>query len=199
MYNSNVISISCGGLDFFDSAVDFSDLAFMNMILCMQESDYALKAKMQEIREVNRIKRDLTNKIGILNECLSWSGAKEGDDLVYVDGGLVNPKKPGEGIYKTSEEQRKHEKTQQAARDAYAVVGLDMEKELNECCLYRKSQVESRIEELRAKLEEYNSSSSVMMIDLQRLMNKRNEAVQMTSNIEAKCHQTAMSVIANLK
>jgi hypothetical protein len=37
------------------------------------------------------------------------------------------------------------------------------------------------------------------MIDLQRLMNKRNEATQLVSNIEAKSHQTAQAILANIK
>jgi hypothetical protein len=70
---------------------------------------------------------------------------------------------------------------------------------LNEMGLYKRKEVEAKIEELRSQLEELNTASSVLMIDLQRLMNKRNEAVQLVSNIEAKSHQTAQAIIANLK
>jgi hypothetical protein len=70
---------------------------------------------------------------------------------------------------------------------------------LNDMGLFKRKEVEAKIEELRGRLEELNTSSSILMIDLQRLMNKRNEATQLVSNIEAKSHQTAQSIISNIK
>lgn len=221
MYNSNVSSITCGSLDFFESAVDFDDLAFLNLIMCMQESDKALAAKMNEIRALNDLKRQVTAEINYLNQSLARSHAKADgkhqDDLVYVEGGLDNPTDPAEGKFRTGEEQAEYEKQMEDYRDKGKTVGyLEYEmpwgqtlripkrvkataEEIRNANLYKRSEVEAKIEELRGKLQELDTSSSVMMIDLQRLMNKRNEATQLVSNMEAKSHQTAQAIISNLK
>jgi hypothetical protein len=221
MFDPNVTSITCGSLDFFEGAVDFDDLAFLNLILCMQESDQALAAKMKDIRAINDLKRQLTAEINYLNQALNSSHAKgdgkHGDDYVYVEGGLEDPADPSEGQFNTKEGQQDYEKewenkrgkTEEYTETHYNEDGSYYEssgevtvdnKFLNEKKhLYQRKDVEARIEEIRSQLEELNTSSSVMMIDLQRLMNKRNEAMQLVSNIEAKSHQTAQAIIANLK
>ena len=221
MFDPNVTSITCGSLDFFESAVDFDDLAFLNLIMCMQESDKALSAKMKEIRALNDLKRQITAEINHLNEALNRSHAKgdgkHGDDYVYVEGGLENPTDPSEGQFNTKEGQQNFEKEWQKQKGktveysethynedgSSSVHSGDVlvdDKFLTEKQhLYQRKDVEARIEELRSQLEELNTSSSVLMIDLQRLMNKRNEATQLVSNIEAKSHQTAQAIIANLK
>jgi hypothetical protein len=218
-------SVGCAGLDFFDSAVDFDDLAFLNMVLCMQESDSALAAKMSEIRQQNELKTALSDKISYLNTCLKHSSAKDPDDLVYVQGGLENPVNPEEGNCPTGEAQRAWEKSLQEAKNdlnnakSFLTQAQNREQpdpnevgycqhqvqkaqnkvdELNSN-MYRRQDVEAELEKLRGQLEDMNSSSSIMMIDLQRLMNKRNEASQLVSNIETKSNQTAMGIISNFK
>jgi hypothetical protein len=224
MFDPNVTSISCGSLDFFESAVDFDDLAFLNLIMCMQESDKALAAKMKEIRNLNELKRQITEDINNLNRALARSGSKhdQKDKYVYVEGGLDDPQDPDEGKFKSSEEQAKFEKEwgkqigktivtewRMERLEIYGREPIDyrvpVEKVkvtsefLNDMGLYKRKEVEAKIEELRSRLEELNTSSSVLMIDLQRLMNKRNEATQLVSNIEAKSHQTAQAIISNIK
>ena len=63
---------------------------------------------------------------------------------------------------------------------------------------YTKKEIKAEIEKMKNELEQMNTSSSVMLIDLNRLMNRRNEAVQLTSNIIRKDNETAMSVIKNI-
>lgn len=224
MFDPNVTSITCGSLDFFESAVDFDDLAFLNLIMCMQESDKALSAKMKEIRQLNELKRQITEDINNLNRALARSGSKhdQKDKYVYVEGGLENPQDPDGGKFKSSEEQAKFEKewgkkvgktivtkSHMERKEVFPGVWKDVEvideevkitsEYLNDMGLYKRKEVEAKIEELRSRLEELNTSSSVLMIDLQRLMNKRNEATQLVSNIEAKSHQTAQAILANIK
>jgi hypothetical protein len=226
MFDPNVTSINCGSLDFFQGAVDFDDLAFLNLIMCMQESDQALAAKMQEIRQVNELKRELTSELNYLNRALARSHTKAdgkgGEKYVYVEGGLEDPQDPDEGRFKCSDEQKEFEKDMEGRLGDAIVTKSHMERKeilpghwqdvmvideqvrvtneyLNEQWLYKRKEVEARIEELRGQIEELNTSSSILMIDLQRLMNKRNEATQLVSNIEAKSHQTAQAIIANMK
>jgi len=223
MLENNISSINCSGLDFFEGAVDFDDLAFLNMVLSMQQSDQALAAKMSEIRTLNDIKKSISRQLGYLNKSLSRSSAEKPNDYVYVEGGLDDPSDPEKGRFKSGDEQRTFEESVKDAVNLAKITGVKVsgvfehdgnayasvqhldhgkvptDQELHENGIYRKKEVEAKIEELRGKLEDLNSDSSVMMIDLQRLMNKRNQITQMVSNIEAKSHQTAMSVIANLK
>jgi hypothetical protein len=221
MFDPNVTSITCGSLDFFESAVDFNDLAFLNLIMCMQESDKALAAKMKEIRQINDLKRQITDEINYLNEALNRSHAKgdgkHGDDYVYVEGGLENPTDPREGQFATKEAQQSYEKEWEKKKGKTVEYSETVYNEDGSYCessgdalvndsflnrkkhLYQRKDVEARIEDLRSQLEELNTSSSVLMIDLQRLMNKRNEATQLVSNIEAKSHQTAQAIISNFK
>lgn len=224
MFDPNITSITRGSLDFFESAVDFDDLAFLNLIMCMQESDKALAAKMKEIRQINELKRQITEDINHLNQALARSNSKhdQKDKYVYVEGGLENPEDPGAGRFKSSDEQAKFEKewagklgdtivtkSHMERKNLFGVTWVDVvvideqvkvtSEFLNDMGLYKRKEVEAKIEELRGRLEDLNTSSSVLMIDLQRLMNKRNEATQLVSNIEAKSHQTAQAIISNLK
>ena len=197
-------SVNCAGLDFFDSAVDFNDLAFLNMVLCMQESDSALAAKMGEIREMNKEKKAINEKIANLNSWLTSSDAKDAKDKVYVKGGLDNPTNANDSNMINHEDPKDplkatKEQIETARTNMYGslirgdVSGyrryktqLDAaENKLKDLrsSSYTKEQVEKKVEELRGQLEDMNSSSSIMMIDLQRLMNKRNEASQLVSNI----------------
>lgn len=219
-YTTQTSSLGCATLDFFDSAFDFNDLAFLDMVLCMQESDKALAAKMSEIRDINKQKKAINDHIANLNSWLSLSKAKEADDSVYVEGGLDdttnandsskvdldNPEDPLRAAKKEVEDLEGLmavslangnliDLAKYSAQHATAKTKLDVLRRSS----YSKKQVEKKIEELRGKLEDMNSSSSVMMIDLQRLMNKRNEASQLVSNIESKSNQTAMGIIANFK
>ena len=212
-------SVNCAGLDFFDSAVDFNDLAFLNMVLCMQESDSALAAKMGEIREMNKEKKAINEKIANLNSWLTSSDAKDAKDKVYVEGGLDNPTNANDSNMINHEDPKDplkatKEQIETARTNMYGslirgdVSGyrryktqLDAaENKLKDLrsSSYTKEQVEKKVEELRGQLEDMNSSSSIMMIDLQRLMNKRNEASQLVSNIESNSHKTAMGIIERI-
>ena len=180
MFDTGINSIKCGGLDFFDGVVDFEDLMFLDLVAFMGETDAALSAKMKEIRTLNELKRELTREMEYLNDAISRSGATDDDDTVNVYGSLEDPEEPTQ--YKQCQEGECSE--------------LDPG---DEPMPYKRIDVMNRIEEIRHQIEELNTSSKVMLIDLQRLLNKRNEAVQLVSNIEAKSHQTAQAVIANLK
>jgi len=250
MFDPNVTSITCGSLDFFESAVDFNDLAFLNLIMCMQESDKALSAKMNEIRQLNEVKRQMTADINHLNKCLARSNADvdEKNGLVYVPGGLDDPRDPDKSWLSDPDRQRQFERQWESFRrdgapvqylvdqngdippagtgtqnktplsGAHVIGGVDIEnhldwasqnidygrripttRDLHAKNLFTRAEVEAKIEELRGRLEDHNSSSSIMMLDLQRLMNKRNEATQLVSNLEAKSHQTAQAILSNIK
>lgn len=181
MCNNAINSIGCFGLDFFSRAVDLEDLMFEDLVSFMGETDAALSAKMKEIRTLNELKRELTRKMELLNEAIARSGATADDDTVEVYGTLEDP------------EERPGLRQCQGGSECSEVDPAD------EPTGYKRIDVMNHIEGIRHQIEELNSSSKVMLLDLQRLMNKRNESVQLVSNITAKSHQTALSIIANLK
>jgi len=83
-----VQSVNAGGLSMIDAAGDFDDLAFLDLLLCMQESDLALGDAMQRIRDLNRRKRALMDDIALWEKAIRDSGAKKDKDIVNVPGGL---------------------------------------------------------------------------------------------------------------
>ena len=154
---------------------------YEDLVAFMSETDAELSAKMKEIRTLNELKRELTRKMELLNEAISRSDATDDDDTVEVYGSLEDPKEQP-GLRQC-----------QGGNDYSEVDPAD------EPTGYKRIDVMNQIEGFRHQIEELNTSSKVMLLDLQRLMNKRNESVQLVSNITAKSHQTALSIIANLK
>jgi hypothetical protein len=220
------------GMELLGGGLDFDDLAFLGLVECLGEIDGSLSAKLEEIRRLNRQKAALAEQIGALNEALERSHTKvdDPDGLVYVEGGLENPRDPSAGAFPTAEEQQAYEKAVEDYRrghpglpvpmtiDTHANqngldrMGRDLQKlqeladpsgfapsDLAGATCYRRGDVQNRIDELQRELEGLNTNSQVALVDLQRLMNKRAEAVQLTTNLMARSHETAMGVIANLK
>ncbi len=170
------------GMELYDMPMDIDDLAFMSLIACLDESTEALLDRMRDIRELNGRKKAINDEIDRLTRALDASGAESDDDKVIVPGGLGLDAEEGNsgGLGIRSGEAR----------------GLD---DLGTTPTFTRKQVQDRIESLRRKLEDLGSNSEIALIDLNRLMSKRNEAIQLTSNILASSHQSAMAVIANFK
>ena len=179
-------STRVGSSSLYDSIMDIEDLAFLDLIMCIDDADRALCAKMRELRALNAEKQGLIDDIAKLQDAIRDSGAKKDDDTVNVPGGMPD-----------SVTGRNRTPSADAGADHPALSDSSDVHTMSEPVL--RKDVEDAIETLRSKLEDLNTNSSVMLIDLQRLQNQRNEVVQLTSNIISKSHQTAMSVIANIK
>ncbi|MBN2498011.1 MAG: hypothetical protein JXR96_25690 [Deltaproteobacteria bacterium] len=205
-------SLSCASLDacgLFDMPMDFDDIAFMQLIMNLNDSDQALAAKMRSMRELQKEKKALTDELAELNDCMRES--EENDDLledwVIVPSdddrneGDVHIDKMGRLMCKEEEIVSSHA----SELDSDTLLGLAKigaawaEEELNARGIYRKSDIEARVEDLQREIEDLNNASDLMVMDLNRLLNKRNEAVQLVSNIMYKSHQTAQALIANFK
>ena len=205
----DLLSVNGPRFDLSGAVFDFSDAVFLDMVLYLQGTDRALSAKLKEIRELEKRKEQLSQKLERLNSALAASSAKDPDDLVYVHGGLENPLDQKDSLYSTrSKDQHDLEKEWKDNKKISYVKVVNwkipvVEKKSNELLkaegLYRKKEVEAEIEKVRSQLEQLNSASQIFMIDLQRLLNQRNQAVEMTSNIIAKEERTNRGVIENLK
>ncbi|HOX43952.1 MAG TPA: hypothetical protein PK668_10140 [Myxococcota bacterium] len=176
------------GMDLYDAPVDIDDLAFMSLIACLDESTEALLDRMRALRELNGQKRALNDEIDRLSRALEASGADSDDDEVVVEGGMTGSQaKPSQSFGRVEQ-----------GLTVEGSGGGDSEQS-TVSATYTRKQVQDEIERLRRQLEDLGSSSEIMLIDLNRLMSKRNEAIQLTSNILASTHQSAMAVIANFK
>ena len=63
----------------------------------------------------------------------------------------------------------------------------------------KKSDVEAEITRLQGRLDDLNGDGELTLLDINRLLSRRNQALQLTSNIINTTHQSAMGIIANIK
>jgi hypothetical protein len=184
-------------------AYDFSDAIFLELVNYLTGTDRALSAKLNEIRQLEQTKEKLTKRIEYLEKALSLSKSTNDGQVVYVHGGITDPQDPSTSPYANNlDELHKKEKEYndrlqekwnhgESAKEIYDQAHAEH--------FYRKQTVKDNIEKARNQLEQLNSSSQILMIDLQRLLNQRNQAVEFTTNVIAKDERTARSIIENLK
>ncbi len=200
--------ILCGG-------AGFDDEVFLQFVGLMHEIDLALSDKISLIKKTNERKQEIAREMAALNKALerSNSRADHPNDLVYVEGGLQDPIDPAQGRFQSAEEQQAFEREVKSYRDNPLKNSVFLEfckpfglnippekiAEYENAPLFRRGDVQARIEELQQELDKLNADQEVNMVDLQRLMNKRSEATQFTSNTIARWHEMAMGVINNYK
>jgi len=209
---SGLLSVNGPSFDLL-GACDFSDMVFMDLVLYLNNTDKALASKMKELRALEKQKEQLNLKLERLNDALASSSAKDPDDLVYVNGGLEKPKDKNDCRQPLSAEKRHDlEKDWKDCKLTLNEVtnknigpwgeittAINSEDGLKRMNLFRKKEVEAEIEKTRNQMEQLNSSTQIFMIDMQRLLNQRNQAVEFTTNTVAKEERTARSIIENLK
>jgi hypothetical protein len=62
-----------------------------------------------------------------------------------------------------------------------------------------REELEAEIDRLTAKAEGLSSDSEIGMLQLNRMLNRRNQVLQLTSNVLGAVHESAMGIISNLK
>lgn len=200
--------ILCGG-------AGFDDEVFLQFVSLMHDIDLALSAKISQIKSTNERKQEIAREMAALNKALERSGSRADhpDDLVYVEGGLQDPVDPDRGRFPTAKEQQAYEREVkfyresplkntvflEFARPFGLEVSPEKSAEYDNAPVFRRGDVQARIEELQQELDRLNADQEVNMVDLQRLMNKRSEATQFTSNTISRWHDMAMGVINNYK
>ena len=209
MYDNPIIAASCqvSGLDWVDGPMDIDDLAFIQLILSMEQSDQALMDKMNAIRELHAQKKAISEEITNITRAMEEAEADSDSDWVYVEGGV-------EGDIDISTEGSSTLERMFLDSPIGQILVLDNldDLKLRAACgnqqaaetlaeygHYQKKDLDAYVEKLQQELVSLNDSSELMMIDLSRLMNKRNQAVQLTTNIMQSSHQSAMGIIANFK
>lgn len=156
----------------------------------------------QAMRARNKQKKALNEKIRRLRDALANSSAKDPDDLVYIHGGLENPKDQAESKYAgNKEEQHRQEKDFKdnwTGTSFFQFTHLS-EEQIHEKGFFRKKEVEAKLENLKTQLDDLNIGSQMEMLTLQQLYNYRSQAINAASNLQNRSHGTNMSVIQNIK
>jgi len=63
----------------------------------------------------------------------------------------------------------------------------------------KKETLENEVSRLEGILADLNSDGEIQLLNINRLLSRRNQAMQLSSNIMSSTHQTAMGVISNIK
>ncbi len=62
-----------------------------------------------------------------------------------------------------------------------------------------KEQINAEIDRLRGQSDGLSADTEIRMLELNRLLNRRNQTLQLTSNFMSSVHQSAMGIINNIK
>lgn len=63
----------------------------------------------------------------------------------------------------------------------------------------KKEALENEVSRIEGILADLNSDGEIQLLNINRMLSRRNQAMQLASNIMSSTHQTAMGVIANIK
>jgi hypothetical protein len=63
----------------------------------------------------------------------------------------------------------------------------------------KKETLENEVSRIEGILGDLNSDGEIQLLNINRLLSRRNQAMQLASNIMSSTHQTAMGVISNIK
>lgn len=223
----NVQSVGGSALSLFESSFDISDIAFLQMIACIMDTEQSLRAHMEGIQQRNAEKSRLVDEIEALNRALRDSGATKNKDWInagpealenyreelrstlveeYGTGTVDDYMSMLDGVSrqqlesKCNEAIRNKSSVQIEIGDQKVFVSADMLRlKLAEKGYIRKSDLDSRIEELQNRVSELDSSSQLELIDLNRMINQYQQRVQLVSTLESRDHQTNMKLIDNLR
>jgi len=224
----NIQSVGGSALSLFESSFDISDIAFLQMIACIMDTEQSLRAHMEGIQQRNAEKSRLVDEIEALNRALRDSGATKNKD--WINAGpeaLENYREELRSALSEKEEALDIDSVlsfldEVSTRNLKAKCGLAVSENSNVCVningdtkifvsadmlklamaergYIRKGDLDSRIEELQNRVSELDSSSQLELIDLNRMINQYQQRVQLVSTLESRDHQTNMKLIDNLR
>ena len=215
MYDSSISasSMNVQGMSFADSPLSIDDLAFIELMMVLSDSDQALLDKMHSIRDTQNRKSAISEEMAELNKMLE-KAEEDGSDGWCIDeeknqafhkeraenamaliGDRLLPTANPVEIELGTMRLQPDDKIKEMADDG----NLFAKEEAARRGIHPTEEIEDRLEELQREFEDLGQSSELLLIDLQRLMGKRSQAVQLTTNIMQACNQTAMGIISNFK
>lgn len=206
---------------------DMADVAFALAAYQLDALDSDLAMRLEGMKQLMEIKKAYRERISALQEALkelsgtdtktwieedlarksefAWDGSSgrvsgASGDLIGDDRfRLVDEE--GNGIaFRAFETERglvvipAHYKTLEGAREqAAAIPGSRVQVQVT------RQDLETEIARLQGKLDELSGEGEIGLLAINRLLGKRNQVLQLASNVMSSSHQGAMGIIANIK
>jgi len=92
--NQMLYSNRMAGFDALDGAFDLSDITFEQLVSYVQDTYQLMRQCRDKIKAVNAKKKALNDYMNKLSDYLGNSSAKQGDDTIWIPGGLDDPMDP---------------------------------------------------------------------------------------------------------
>jgi hypothetical protein len=194
---------------------DFGDIAFALAAYQMQTLDLDLSCRLEDIKRLTEVKKAYRNQILGLRQKLEEMGD---DETVTLSGDLASKaefrydpetgevinaatESIGEEFHTAIESEPSATYTTGAPVGDFGAVrsfasgleGVVVNSKAN------KEQIENEIARLEGRIDELSGEGEIGLLAINRLMSKRNQVMQLASNVLSSSHQTAMGVISNIK
>lgn len=218
----NHASAAAGSMGAFTGQGDMADVAFALAAFQLDGLDSDLSFRLRSMKQLMAIKNAYRDRIARLQEVLK--DLPKSDSRVWVDAGLVGK---SDFVWDGSEE-RVRDATSESfstgkiqvcnGTDSGALV-IRAEGESMADALARarrivednpehysevwvqvdRKEVETEIARMQGKLDELSGEGEIGLLAINRLLSKRNQVLQLASNVMSSAHQGAMGIIANIK
>ena len=178
IFQRNESVVAAGAPTLGNGFGSIDDVAFVMMVIRLQSLDDDIATKIENLTAQNEVRKAYQNRINALRTA---QGGKTGDDDVDLPGDLS-----------TRYDYRWDSETnglQTVDRGYYDEDDHDVA---------NASTVQSEIDRLQGEIDEINGDSELAMMELNRAVNQRQTALQLTTNILSSVHQSQMGIIGNI-
>jgi hypothetical protein len=174
---------------------DIGDLALEVALLQIETLDGSIRERLDAMKQLNDVRRAYRERIAELNQFLhNGDPSAETVGVPMCREGSFDyryDRTAGEtgrgGVVEIGNDHPAPEGD--PATGAYQLVAVAT----------RRSVVEAEIDRLQARLDGLSSDGEIGMIQLNQTLSRRNQVIQLTSNVLASVHQSAMGIINNLR
>lgn len=176
---------------------DIGDVALAMALLQIESLDGEIRSRIGTSQAINKVREAYRERLGQLNDALAHA----------KDGKVWLPSELAFVVDYESETTTRGVEVVTRVRGRNGVggaVGTEVDpSELDRVAggqtPLTREEVEAEIDRIKSKLETLGSQSEIEMLHLNRQLGRRNQILQMTSNVLSSTHQSAMGIIANLK
>ncbi|MFH1435134.1 MAG: hypothetical protein ABIJ56_05425 [Pseudomonadota bacterium] len=196
-----------------DPNADINDLAFAIAACRLNSLDNDIRDKVANLHIIAELQSAYRERLAYLKEMLDKSDADSDTIEVPVDAALEMDYDWGDGrvnrhhtgdmipddaefyIYNEDGDRVEVEATtrEQQIENALSMPDYKVFVEVD------KAELEAMMSRIQGKLEDLGSDSSLELLDINRSLSRRNQVLQLASNIMSSSNQSAMGIIANIK
>ena len=162
-----------------NSMNDIDDIAFVMLALRLQSLDGEIATKIENLTAMNEVRKAYQDRINTLRAAQQ---GKTGKEHVDTPGDLSTSYD-----YRWNPETKSTEKVENGYYDGESDHGAVQAKTM-----------QSEIDRMQGELDKINGDSELAMMELNRTVNQRQTALQLTTNIMSSVHQSQMGIIQNI-